>query len=1337
MRALKSDLPISINRIFKRISEARAAGAALVSVRYLAVFLCLLFLGTAIRVDSYAADYASEYSGIVYNIENKLGSSEVNAIVQIDDGYMWIGTYTGLYQFNGNSFTKLELDDRIHSVMSLLPNGRDGIWIGTNDAGLLYYSFKTGEVISYTTADGLGSNSVRSLCYGKSGELYIGTNSYLSVLSEDNVLTTYAGSADLYYIRDISCRADGSIAVVSNGGTVFIIKDGVISQSFKREDAGSSFTSVKYMSGGNLMMGGSDGVIFIGHVTGNNINVEKYKDASYVGSVSKMYENKEGNLIIAGDAGLGFFDQVGRFHNIYRSDFNNSICGLCEDYQGNLWACSSRQGILKLSKNPFTNIFSVAGIENKVVNCIINKDGYFYIGCDDGLVILSASTYKQIDNEALDILNDVRIRHIYEDTDGNLWISTYSPLGLVFYDGEEAKSITKEDNGLSGNKVRLVTQLSNGEILVATSTGLSYIKDGEVIRTVGAEEGIEVEQILCLYETEDGKVYAGSDGGGVYVLEDGEVVDCINEKQGLTGLVILRMVSYGDDMFFVTGSDIFLYNDGACKALRNFPHSNNYDIIFSADGKAWVTSSAGVYIVSEKDLAKDSDYIADLLNTSRGLNTTLIANSWNYRDASDHVYLCCATGVKMIQMQSYSVINDDFDVDIREVKLDDAAIEPDEAGVYQITSDTKRITFTPAILNYSLANPYVRMYLEGFEDDGIIVSQSDLSEVSYTNLSFGNYVFHIQVLDNYMNVVKEKTVVVHRQARITERYIFWVGLVLVVIIVLMAVTWAIAERRNNALIKSQYNQIEKAKEEAEKTSEYKTQFLANMSHEIRTPINTIMGMDELILRENVSSQVRQYANDIYISGDSLLNIVNDILDLSKIESGKMNLVEVDYSTSDMLKELGHLLKVKANEAKLSVILDFDEKLPEKLHGDNNRIKQIITNLITNAVKYTEEGSVTFKVECLGEAGGNADIRVSVIDTGIGIKPEDMNRLFVEFERLDEERNHNVKGTGLGLAITKQLLELMNSRLEVDSIYGEGSNFFFTITQKVVNSDTIGSLDVTAEGEDEFVAYKPSFIAPDVSILVVDDTPLNLAVIRGLLRSTQVHIDTGESGLVALEKVKQRRYDLILLDHMMPEMDGIETLEQLSRTNHKCMGVPVIVLTANAIAGAKENYLKIGFTDYLSKPVSGKDLEAMLKRYLPPSKVREPDREEEKQASKPEGAGEEGFGKVRLVNPDKGRSYCAGDSELYKSVLGLFVEEYETEPANLQKYLTERDGKKFVTHAHKLKSSARTIGADELFEKAKDLEDEGKAENWDAIKRKLSSVMELYLDVVMEIKNKML
>ncbi len=1322
----------------------KAAEAVLVFIRYFA-FFALLF--TVFTSRAKAFEYASQYSAEIYNRSSGLGSSQVNTVCQTIDGYIWVGTYSGLYRYDGREFVRANIDERIRNVTVLLPNGRDGLWIGTNDAGLFYYYNATGQIRAYTASDGLESNSVRALCYGKNGELYIGTSSSLSIL-EEGTLSTYSSSDELYNVSGITCRADGTVAAVTRTGTVFIIENNLITKSFFNQSKTSYYTAVRYDSDGDLIIGSSDGKVYTGKATGSKLSIIETLDVSVLGSVTSIYDNRDGQIVVSGENGIGYYDDTDRFNYISFVEFNNSIGGVLEDRQGNLWATSSTMGLLKLSRNPFTDIISASGVGSRVVNAVMGDGNRLYVGCDEGLVILDKNDYEVVRDEYTDILSDVRIKHILKDSKGRLWFSTYGNEGLVCYDKNSVTTYNENKSGTQGSRFNCAIELTNGDIAVASTTGISIIRNDEVTACIGKADGLEAEEILCLYENEKGEIYAGSDGGGVYVIKNGVITGNIGTQQGLESLAISRIVKDGDRLFFVSGGGIYLYSDGECTALTNFPGSGNYDIIFARDGKAWITSGEGVYIVNKEDFASNGNYIAELLDSSKGLSASPVMGSWNYCEGDD-IYLCCLTGVKKVSTEDYKLSDSDYEVAIREIVSDGTILKPDEDGIYHIPADAKRTSFIPCVLNYGLYNPLVKIYLEGFDDEALFLSQSELREISYTNLPYGSYTFHVQTLGSDMEVINESTAVIHKEARIYERKVFWAGVVIAAVLILMMILWTILERRNVRIIRLKNEQLKKAKEEAERISEYKTRFLASVSHEIRTPINTIMGMDELILREEVPAQVRQYAGDIYSSGGALLNIINDILDLSRIESGKMSIVPVEYSLSALLRELAGSLRMNADAAHLDSGFELDPRLPEHLTGDSNRIRQVVTNLLTNAVKYTREGSVTLKAELLSQTADTASIRFSVIDTGIGIKQEDMPKLFKEFERFDEERNHNIKGTGLGLSISRQLLELMGSKLEVESIYNEGSDFHFTVSQGISGEGTIGEIDLNTSESDAFESYKPAFTAPDASILVVDDTPLNLAVIRGLLRSTKVSIDTGESGLVALEKVKKNRYDLILLDHMMPEMDGIETLEQLRKMDHMCKGVPVVVLTANAIAGAKENYIKHGFDDYLSKPVSGKDLESLLLKFLPPSKIQAG--EDEKSETGPDkvagiaNAGRPGestqtepvYRSLSLINPVKGINFCAGDKELYENVLEMFVAEFDEESRALQTFFEQRDQKKYVTHAHKLKSSGRTIGADSLFEKAKELEMAGKEENWEIIERRQGAVLQLYMDVVAEIKDKIL
>ena len=400
------------------------------------------------------------------------------------------------------------------------------------------------------------------------------------------------------------------------------------------------------------------------------------------------------------------------------------------------------------------------------------------------------------------------------------------------------------------------------------------------------------------------------------------------------------------------------------------------------------------------------------------------------------------------------------------------------------------------------------------------------------------------------------------------------------------------------------NELREQRRIADEANKAKSAFLANMSHEIRTPINAILGMDEIILRESNESETLSYASDIESAGKTLLSIINDILDISKIEEGKMEIIPVQYDLSSLVGDLVNMTRPRAERKDLRFDVHVDESLPHLLLGDEIRIRQCALNVLSNAVKYTEKGSVTLRVGYEELAEDRIALKVSVSDTGIGMKPEDMGRLFTPFARIEEQRNRSIEGTGLGMSITKQLLALMNSRLDVESVYGEGSTFSFSIEQPVVDWQPVGPLAKRYGANAARKSYRELFHAPEARILVVDDTPMNLTVIRGLLKRTRIQIDTAGSGREALAMAARERYDVIFIDHMMPEMDGIETLHEL-RKLPGMEGAPCVALTANAISGAREMYLEAGFSDYLSKPVDGPKLEALLQDYLPPEKVKDP------------------------------------------------------------------------------------------------------------------------------------
>ena len=582
------------------------------------------------------------------------------------------------------------------------------------------------------------------------------------------------------------------------------------------------------------------------------------------------------------------------------------------------------------------------------------------------------------------------------------------------------------------------------------------------------------------------------------------------------------------------------------------------------------------------------------------------------------------------------------------------------------------------------------------------------------------------------------TITVAQDKDVVNREIPFTLLLIFVYLLLAATALAVVVRR----MTERRERFQAISERAIAASEAKTSFLSNMSHEIRTPINAILGMNEMIMRECSGSDtdIRMYSQNIKTAGNTLLGIVNDILDFSKIEEGKLEIIPVDYDLSSVVSDLVNMIKTKLDDKGLFLKLDIDENTPKALHGDEIRIKQIITNILTNAAKYTEKGSVTFRIS-FEKIAGDPDailLDVSVRDTGIGIKQEDILRLFSRFERIEEKRNRSIEGTGLGMNITEMLLEMMGSRLVVDSTYGEGSEFSFSIRQQVVSWDPIGDYEETwKQSVREMSAYKEKFVAPEASLLVVDDNNLNLMVFTSLLKQTKIQIDKASSGDEGIALALKKHYDMIFLDHMMPEKDGIETLHELKEhTEGPNRDTPYICLTANAISGAREKYIEEGFDDHLTKPIDTGELDDLLLRYLPDDKIVKVSENGGTDDGGTDDAGaqteetrddvSEAVRELEKIGIDakKGIEFC-GSFDMYTPVLELFCDSIDEKRDEIENYYRDGNITDYVVKVHALKSSARVIGAAELGEEARLLEEAGKRGDTGYIKEHHDGFMERF------------
>ncbi len=499
--------------------------------------------------------------------------------------------------------------------------------------------------------------------------------------------------------------------------------------------------------------------------------------------------------------------------------------------------------------------------------------------------------------------------------------------------------------------------------------------------------------------------------------------------------------------------------------------------------------------------------------------------------------------------------------------------------------------------------------------------------------------------------------------------------------------------------------IDEQTKEANAANKAKSTFLANMSHEVRTPINAILGMDEMIIRESNDEQIVEYATNIKQAGKSLLAQVNGILDYSKLEEGKMEIFDVEYDLATMVNTLITSSSTRAKSKGLNFKVNVDENLPMTLLGDDVRLGQIIANLLTNAVKYTEAGEVGLSMVEKGRDDSAVEIEVTVKDTGRGIPEDEIENLYVTFKRIDEEHNRNIEGTGLGIPIVIELLHLMGSELEVKSTYGVGSAFSFVIKQGIVNDEPIGDYKKRIKR-----SYRrrnkytfPSM--PKAEILVVDDYEMNLMVAKNLMKVYDFVPDVVQSGREAITRAEEKEYDVIFMDHMMPDLDGLQTLDILKEQGYLGSRTKVIALTANAIAGAKEYYISKGFDDYLTKPIDAEALEDMLLKYMPKKKIL----------------------KKAISDVKHDRTLTSNDDER-QALIKIFVSTIDESAKKLDEFKENSDIKNYTIKVHGLKSTARLIGEMSISKKAEALEKAGNAGDWDYIEKHHKELIDEYLSI---------
>ncbi len=745
----------------------------------------------------------NDYVQTVYASTNGLPCGEANDIAITGDGVMWIGTYAGLYRYNGREFRWMDSYDSIRNVNCLYVDEEGRLWIGTNDNGLsIMINERVVNVIDQS--QGLPANAVKSIVKSSDGYYYIGTTGSLQVLTLGGGLRRMNTLAEVAYADHIAADGNGNVAAVTSAGTVYLMKQGQIVSSRQLTGSSSVFKSCTFDGEGHLLVATTGNEIYWFDITQGWFVQEKVITCPDLQSIKNLQFLSSGELFICADNGIAYLDQDGVFERINTNDFNNSIDNMLMDYQGNLWFTSSRLGLLRLAHSDFRDIYSTAGMDNRVTNTVVRWKDTYYFGTAKGMDAVDLPGKRQVTDEITRRFDGIRIRCMLVDDQNHLWVCTYGS-GLVEFDPDGTEYLYNRENGAFGNRARVVVQLRDGTILAAGDTGLTFIRDHRVEDTILYAEDKITSMVLSITELPTGQIVAGTDGNGLAVIENRDVARMLTRKNGLSSDVILRTVldARTGGVFVVTSNGLcYMNSDESIRILDNFPYFNNYDIWIKGMDELFVLSSAGIYTVDRGELLSGRDDLNyELLDSRRGLNSSLTANAWTWFNAeTGELYLPCDTGVFVINTDSFSAGTRVYRMSVPTVRLDGVAHRVDRNAPLTISRGISRVELFPEIINYTIQDPYVGYMLEGFDTDWRIVPQNSLSSIVYTNLAAGDYTFRLAVFDNAQeNIITERVYRLIKEREMYDNNWFIFYILSVPMFAVGWITWLLVKRRERKM----------------------------------------------------------------------------------------------------------------------------------------------------------------------------------------------------------------------------------------------------------------------------------------------------------------------------------------------------------------------------------------------------------------------------------------------------------------------------------------------------------------------------------------------------------
>ena len=1190
--------------------------ARLSTLKYIFIAAAFVFCKSAATAQGGGYAVTKQFSGMgytskIYDATNGLPTSDANYILGAKNGYVWIGGYSGIIRYDGNNFERLPTTNGLTSSRAFFEDSKDRIWVGTNDNGVVVINGQ--EFRQYTYKDGLPSSSIRNFAEDKDGNVFIATATGLAFVKENGLLYQLSHpQLNTERILKLDSDSSGKIYGQTTNGIVFSIKNRNISELYTSDDLEMPKISsilADPINDGKVYFCCEGGIVYYGDFGKKSSELLKIDIAPLKTVQWISYDCFR--VWICSRTQIAYLDQDNSLNLVANLPMNGSIEMLTSDYQGNIWACSSTQGVMKIVANNFVNITEEAKLPKKTVNTTCLHNDLLYIGTESGLRIIDKNM-QAINNSLTEYVADSRIRCIVEDNNNNIWVGTFTnDKGLVCQspDGKITAFTTKE--GIADNKIRALKVAKDNSLLCGTNDGFSIIKNQKVIKTVGKNEIIKNSVILTVEESEDGNIYLGTDGDGIYIISD-SVIQRYGRDDGLTSDVVMRIKEDKKNgvVWLVTSNSIQYMKGGRVKNITSFPYNNNYDLYLNEKNDMWVLASSGIYTVKAEDLLSDSVSDYKLYTVANGLPSSVTSNSYSALDENGNLYIACREGVSCVNINHYMEQKIQIKTDLNSVYCGNKKIIPNGNGTFIIPASDERIKITASVMDYSMANPPVRVFLEGAKDEGITVNRDELSALEYTNLSYGYYTFHIQVLSQNKNdILLDNSFSIIKRFRLIELMEFRFIIIVLLILAAGFIVWRVMK---STVILNQYRQLQNAKEEAVRASRTKSRFLSNMSKEIITPINTIMGMNEMILREdakdvpkNYFSSIMSYGMNVREAADALLTLVNDLLEITRIESGKITLHENEYDVQNLLRSIIIPARQKNLSKGLNLNFDIDQMIPTRLCGDVGKIKQILLNLLFNAIKYTEKGEVDFKISMESRTNESCDLCIRVKDTGGGMPPEIIETIFDAYGAFEKDARELHLKTGLGLDISRRFAELMGGVLVCTSEVGKGSVFILTLTQKIIDAEPIGTF-IESEEAAQRNSYVPEFIAPDADVLVASENLDNLNVLDNLLKATKVFVTRADSRQEFVDKNRETTFNIAFIDELLFEDDENKIDEFISKIKEIRPELPLYVITENASAD-EEYYKHKGFYGTISLPVDPLLLEKTIMKHLPEEMMEKPEK----------------------------------------------------------------------------------------------------------------------------------